>query len=218
MKNIFWKKIRRKKSNDTQEGAVIMEAAIALPVFMFLMITLYSVIQVAFIQARMSLALDCAAKELAEYAHVFYATGMNESFSGTGGKSSELANKVSEFLTTVGGNLGSVDSELGQFVTKAGEAIAGDSLSDYGKQGIGEAAGMQMMKKNMISGFNDNADAFMKRNRIKNLDMTGSNFLETGSKKVFLRVNYDIELIKLFNLDFSFHLSSCAYTEAWGGE
>lgn len=114
--------------------------------------------------------------------------------------------------------MGSVDSELGQFVTKAGEAIAGDSLSDYGKQGIGEAAGMQMMKKNMINGFNDNADAFMKRNRIKNLDMAGSNFLETGSKKVFLRVNYDVELIKLFNLDFSFHLSSCAYTEAWGGE
>ena len=201
-----------------QSGAVIVEATIALPVFMFAMITLYSIIQIAFVQARMTIAVDCAAKELAEYAHVFYATGMDGSLSGSGGKSSEIANQVSEFLTTVGGKLGSVDSELGQFVTDAGAAMSGDSLTDLAKYGTGQALGEQMMKKNMVSGFSDSPEAFMKRNRIKNFNMDGSNFLEMGSKKVFLRANYDIEVIKLLNIDFSFHMSSCAYTEAWGGE
>ena len=58
----------------------------------------------------------------------------------------------------------------------------------------------------------------MKRNRVKNLNMNGTKFLEQAGKEVFLRVNYDIEVIKLLNVDFSFHMSSCAYTEAWGGE
>lgn len=207
-----------KDYGDRQRGAVFVEAAIALPVFMFMMVTLYSIIQIAYVQARMTIAVDCAAKELAEYAHVYYATGLDGYMTGSGGTSSRIANEVAEFLTTVGGSLGSVDSELGQFVTDAGSAMAGDSLADLGKHGAGQALGSQMMKKNMVNGPGDSAEAFMKRNRIKNFNMDGSNFLEGNSKKVFLRANYDIEVIKLLNIEYSFHLSSCAYTEAWGGE
>lgn len=201
-----------------QEGAVIIEAAIALPVFMFMMITLYSIIQIAYVQARMTIAVDAAAKELAQYAHVYFATGLNGSLSGSGGTSSQLANDVSQFLSIVGEGLGTVDSELGQFVSDSGEALSGDSLVDIAKSGMGKNLGEQMMKKNLVNGEGDSAEAFMKRNRVKNLNMNGTKFLEQAGKEVFLRVNYDIEVIKLLNVDFSFHMSSCAYTEAWGGE
>ncbi len=201
-----------------QEGAVIIEAAIALPVFMFMMITLYSIIQIAYVQARMTIAVDAAAKELAQYAHVYFATGLNGSLSGSGGTSSQLANDVSQFLSIVGDGLGTVDSELGQFVSESGEALSGDSLVDIAKSGMGKNLGEQMMKKNLVNGEGDSAEAFMKRNRVKNLNMNGTKFLEQAGKEVFLRVNYDIEVIKLLNVDFSFHMSSCAYTEAWGGE
>lgn len=201
-----------------ERGAVIVEAAIALPVFLFAMITLYSIIQMAYVQARMSTALNCAAKELAEYSHVFYATGLNDVFSGSGGASSELANQVSEFLTTVGGELGPIDSGLGQYVNDAGQAISGDSLVDLAKYKLGQTLAEQMMRKNMVTGSGDSPEAFMHRNRITNFNMDGSNFLEENSKKIFMRANYDIEVIKLLNIDITFHMSSCAYTEAWGGE
>ena len=215
------KKEKQKILNENynkEGGAIIVEAAIALPVFMFMMITLYSIIQIAYVQARMTIAVDSAAKELAQYAHVYFATGMDGSLSGSGGASSGIANDVSDFLTTVGEGLGSVDSELGQFVNESGAALSGDSLSDLAKYGLGQALGEQMMKKNLVSGSGDSAAAFMKRNRIKNFNMNGSKFLEGQGKEVFLRANYDIEVIKLLSLDFSFHMSSCAYTEAWGGE
>lgn len=215
------KKEKQKILNTTDSGeggAIIVEAAIALPVFMFMMITLYSIIQIAYVQARMTIAVDSAAKELAQYAHVYFATGLDGSLSGSGGASSGIANDVSDFLTTVGEGLGSVDSELGQFVNESGAALSGDSLSDLAKYGLGQALGEQMMKKNLVSGSGDSAEAFMKRNRIKNFNMNGSKFLEGQGREVFLRANYDIEVIKLLSLDFSFHMSSCAYTEAWGGE
>lgn len=214
------KRIKKQKNRffQNEKGAVIIEAAIALPVFMFMMFTIYSVIQMAYVQARMTIAVDAAAKELAEYAHVYYATGLNNSMTGSGGASSEMANEVSEFLMTVGNGLGSVNSELGQFVGEAGAAMSGDSLADLAKYGVGQALGEQMMKKNMVSGTGDNAEAFMKRNRIKNFNMNNSRFLEKESKDIFLTANYDIQVIRLLNIDFSFHLSSCAYAQAWGGE
>lgn len=210
----------RIKSNKRlrERGAVIVEAAVALPVFLFAMITLYSIIQMAYVQSRMSTALDCAAKELAEYSHVFYATGLNNVLSGSGGASSELANQVSEFLTTVGDQLGTIDSGLGQYVNDAGQALSGDSLVDLAKYGLGQTLAEQMMKKNMVTGSSDSPEAFMHRNHITNFNMDGSNFLEGNSKKIFMRANYDIEVIKLLNIDITFHMSSCAYTEAWGGE
>lgn len=214
------KRIKKQKNRffQNEKGAVIIEAAIALPVFMFMMFTIYSVIQMAYVQARMTIAVDAATKELAEYAHVYYATGLNNSMTGSGGASSEMANEVSEFLMTVGNGLGSVNSELGQFVGEAGAAMSGDSLADLAKYGAGQALGEQMMKKNMVSGTEDNAEAFMKRNRIKNFNMNNSRFLEKESKDIFLTANYDIQVIRLLNIDFSFHLSSCAYAQAWGGE
>lgn len=212
------KERKTKKEHYGENGAVIVEAAIALPIFMFMMITLYSIIQIAYVQSRMSIAVDCAAKELAEYAHVYYATGLDGSLTGSGGMSSEVANEVSEFLTTIGGAIGSFDSEFGQFISASGAALSGDSLVDLGKYEMGKALGEQMMKKNMVSGPGDNSEAFQKRNHIKSFNMDGSKFLEQSTKKVFLRANYEIEVIKLLNIDFSFWLSSCAYTEAWGGE
>ena len=79
-----------------------------------------------------------------------------------------------------------------------------------------------MLKNNLKDGPSDTAEAFMKRNRIENLNMYGSKFLEAGEgstgKDIFMRVNYDIRVIRLLNLDFSFHISHCAYAKAWAGD
>ena len=214
------RKTRKKteQKRGSQKGAVIIEASIALPVFMFFMFTFYSVIQIANVQARMTVALDAAAKELAEYTHVFYATGMNKTFDGEGGKSSATANDVAEFLSGLAENLGSVNSELGQFVDDTGKALSNDSITDYLKDLAGKGMAKQIMKKNMVTGFDDTPEAFMKRNRIEHFNMDDSNYMQEGSNKIFLKASYDIRVIRLLNTDFSFHMSSCAYTEAWSGK
>ncbi len=203
------------KPTTGEDGAVIVEASIALPIFMFMMITLYSIIQIAYVQARMSVAADAAAKQIAQYAHVYFATGMNESFSGKGGASSNIANKVGEFLTMMGNGIGTVNEELGTFIGGAGEAISGDSISTIFKDGAGETVALQMMKKNMVNGPSDTAEAFQKRNRIEDISAVGSKIL-TNDREIFLKISYDIKVIQLLKLDFKFHFVNCAYTEAWG--
>ena len=208
------------KKDEGQSGAVIIEASIALPVFMFLMITLYSLIQIAYVQSRTTLALDCAAKELAEYAHILYATGADKYIEGGGGYSSQLADKVAEFLETVGSEIGNYHEEMGKFVTDAGGALRGDSVVDYLKFITEDWFCQQLMKKNMVNGFSDTPEAFMRRNRIENwgMDIEKSSVLEGAGKDIFLVMKYDIKVIQLFKIDFKFHMSSCAYTHAWSGE
>lgn len=210
------------KQSNRERGAVIVEATLALPFFMFAIYTLLSVIQIAYAQARMAVALDSATKQVAEYTHIYFALGLDEKITGTGGVSSELANEVATFLEDMGGSLGSVNEELGQYVQNAGTAMEGDSIAALIQDGIGSGVVYQILDNNLTDGAGDTAEAFKKRNRIQNIDMTGSKFLEAGEgssgRDIFMRVDYDIQVVRLLNLDFTFHLSHCSYAQAWAGE
>lgn len=204
-----------RKKEEGQRGAIIVEATISLTIFMFAMFTLLFIIQAAYTQSRMSVALTMATKELAEYTHIYYATKLNEIYDREDGKSSELAQQVGEFIENVGGHVGSIDSELGQFVDEAGSALSATSLTKLAKGGLGQLLVMQMMKKNLSDGGRDNADSFMRRNHVSDLDLMESSFLEDGNE-VAMRVKYRIQVVQLLNIDVSFQMSCWAYTTAWG--
>lgn len=205
-----------------QRGAVIMEASLALPFFMFAIYTLLSVIQMAYAQTRMAVALDSATKQIAEYTHIYFALGLDQDLTGQGGASSKLANEVAAFLEDLGQEAGNINSELGEYVQGAGTAMAGDNLVALIQDGVGSGIVYQIMDSNLADGDYADAEAFKRRNHIKNIDMTGSKFLEAGEgssgRDIFMRVDYDIEVVRLLNIDFTFHLSHCAYAQAWAGE
>lgn len=198
----------RVRAEDKQRGAIFVEATISLSVFMFFMFTLLTLIQIAYVQARVSVALDSVTKQLAEYAHVYYATGLDQTMSGSGGKSSAFANEVAEFLQDLSGY---APGELGEYISGAGTALEGDSLSAFIKHGVGG-----LLVENMLVGRLD--DGFCEKNRIVGgFNTAQCKFLENGSD-IFLQVKYDVQVIKLLNIDYTFHLSSCSYTQAWSGE
>ena len=61
---------KAQKKTNRQRGAVIVEATLVLPFFMFAMYTLLSVIQITYTQARIAVALDSATKQAAESMHI----------------------------------------------------------------------------------------------------------------------------------------------------
>lgn len=200
---------------ERQRGALYIEAALSLSFFMFAIFTLLSVVQISYTQARMAAALDSAAKEIAEYTHIYYATGMAETFNGSDGASSNLFNKVSDFLEGLGGDVSAVSGDLGQFLTGLGGALRGDSVSQWLQSGTGKWLTKKLLEKNMVSSTGDTADAFRKRNHIVSDNMDGSRFLEEQGSDVFMRVNYEIQVVKLLNIDIRLHMSHCAYARAW---
>ncbi len=205
------------KTNNRQRGAIFIEATISLSTFMFAIFTLLYVIQMAYAQSRIAVSLDRATKEVAEYVHLYYATGMDQSLSGTGGKSSELLDEVSQFLETIGSDIGSVDGELGQYVTSAGTSLSGDSFADWIKTGLGATAIQAMMERNLASG-SGTAEDFYRSYHISNMNLAGSSVLAEGSDNIFICAKYDMQVIQFLDIDVSFQMSTWAYAKAWGGQ
>lgn len=205
-----------KTGGGEEQGAVIIEASLTLSFFMFAMFTLLSVIQIAYAQSRMSVALDSATKSIAEYAHVYFTTGLNETFEGTGGKSSELFGQLGSFLEKVGGELGPISDELEQFVVGAGKAASATSVTDIIKNLAGEGLVVGLMSNNLGDGGENSAERFLRKYHIKSINLLESKVLEEGNH-IFFRVKYRIEVVKLLNIDYGFDMSTWAYTDAWSG-
>lgn len=200
-----------------ERGAIVVEATLSLSFFMFMMFIMLSLTQIAYAQARMSVALACATKEVAEYSHIYYITGLNESLSGTGGKSSELFGELGDFLKEVGGDVGSIDEELGQFITDGGNASAATSITTIAKNLAGSGIVMKLMEANMGDGTPEGAERFKRRYRIENINMLESDVLSDKNHIAF-RIRYDIRVVRLLGMDYVFHMSTWAYANAWSGK
>ncbi len=58
-----------------EKGAIVVEATIALSAFIFAIFTILSVVNICFIQAKVSVSLNAAAKEISQYSYLYYAFG-----------------------------------------------------------------------------------------------------------------------------------------------
>lgn len=112
MRNFF------KQSNRGEKGAVTIEAAIALPTFLFVFITLYSLITICRAQAHIQVAINATAKEISQYSYIYGLTGLDESLgkfqSGTSGTKDEINGVISDVAGVFEGiqSIGDVGSSL----------------------------------------------------------------------------------------------------------
>lgn len=60
-----------------ERGAIIIEASIALPVFIFAMYIILSITNICYVQAKVSIALDSAAQDISQYSYLYYRLGLD---------------------------------------------------------------------------------------------------------------------------------------------
>ncbi|MBR5233172.1 MAG: hypothetical protein IKW03_03075 [Clostridia bacterium] len=65
-----------------ENGAIIIEATIILPFFMFAIITVLSIVNICFAQAKIGVAINETAKELSQYSYIYGLTGLNDKQAG----------------------------------------------------------------------------------------------------------------------------------------
>ena len=62
--------MHKNKKQKRERGAIIVEATISLTMFIFAMFTLYSLVNICYVQSKMSVAVNVAAKEMSQYAYL----------------------------------------------------------------------------------------------------------------------------------------------------
>ncbi len=107
-----------KKSN-YEKGAVIVEATLVIPMFIFLVITIMWVSNLCTAQAKIQVAVNSAAKEIASYSYLYGLTGLNE-------KRATLSEQGAEGTATVSNAISGVQSVYSGL----------SSISDSGQQAI----------------------------------------------------------------------------------
>ena len=215
--------MRQKK----ERGAIVVEACLALPIFMFAIITILGLYYVCLAQSRVAVALNDTARELSVYAYLYDLTGLNEAQANAAQKGAS----ASSTLKTQTNNVGqvSLDIESMQKLFSALETLGGD-ISDnpesylyyLGNQAAEQAKGylLNMLVNTMISKHfgGDSADDYLRRLGIEDgIDYSQSTIYADGTDDIYLVAAYKIKIIDLLGIDFSFHIVQQAHTLAWAG-
>ncbi|MDR2420610.1 MAG: hypothetical protein LBD49_00700 [Oscillospiraceae bacterium] len=245
------------RRGDSERGAVVAEATIALAVFIFAIFTLLSLVNMCYIQSKIGSSLAESAKEISQYAFLYYKFSIDKAQAKLNAENAESRATATQTIDGVGTVLDALsDSKdsLGagsfrEIADSAGTAgtevksiftmykdelkdpktfligmakLAGEEVLETGKNKLGQLMALAFTQKNLIESPKDDADKFLRRYKIKDgldgLNFDGSTLMAYGkSDEIQLVVTYDIEVIKLLNIDFSFTVTQCAKTEAWGG-
>lgn len=216
MKN--WLKRIREKS---EKGAIIVEATIALPVFIFAILIILSITDICYVQSKMAVAVNSAAKEMSQYGYLYTTFELENHLSGEGGKSSEFMDSFGQVLNKVSEKAGVVSDELGVLFKQGGDVASGDSLAELGKNAVGGVLAKKLVQKNLVAYKEDTADAFLRRNQVVN-GLDGLSFLHTSfltnaeQNEVDIVVSYEVRVLKLLNTDFNFRFIQRGKSKVWG--
>ena len=104
---------------EKEHGAIVVEAIISLSTFIFVFFTIYSIINICYIQAKMNTALNTAAKEVSQYSYLYFKLG-------AGKAEQELHGKAEGFGETVDGITDGVGTFLGALQTGSDSVGNGD--------------------------------------------------------------------------------------------
>lgn len=213
----FFEKVKQR-----ERGAVVAEATIALTAFVFAIYLILSIVDICYVQAKMGIALNSAAKEMSQYAYLYDAFGLDEHMAGTGeGKSGELMESFSVVLDKISKGTSNFSQDISQMFA-AGSAQAGnDTAAEYIKNFVGMGLAKQLVKKNLKSYEGEDPDAFLKKCHVKD-GLDGLNFINTtfltnvDQNEISVIVSYEVEVVRLLDTRYTFNFVQRAETKAWG--
>lgn len=205
----------------SERGAVLIEATLSLTLFMFAMLTVYSIYNICLAQARIGAALNATAKEISQYSYIYDLTGLNDKQSDIADKGGAAQSVLSDNLSEVDGFFGALEG-LADTIPAVGEnseSFLNYTLNagiDAVKGGLVGEMARGLMKKHL----GPNPDQFLMKLGIKD-GMKGLYFGKTRlfvsgqSDEILLDVRYEISVIKLLDVDITFNFELCAKTKAW---
>lgn len=256
------------QKRNREAGVITIEATISLTSFMFVIVTILTIINICIVQTRVGVAIHGVAKELSHYSYLYSLTGLNDSQAQISNAASETqadidgvvknvntvfteiqnlgkeASEISEpedfdtFLTNLESSYGTMSEEAGaardtitdmasdpKKVAFGLAKIAANDVMDLAKSRlIAAPLAKALCQKNLVSEKNGDVEAYLKGlgvvpsangSYLDGLDFSQSSLFPDGSNEIRINVSYDVKVIALLPIDFSFHFNQTAVTQGW---
>lgn len=198
--------------DNRDKGAIVVEASIALPVYVFVIFTILSIVNICYAQAKVQVALNSAVRQFSEMTYVAYAGGIAETGSPTGGKSSATAQQISTELNDAMKEWGVNNSTLSEM----SEMIGQTSLSGIISNTVSTLAIKNLFEREFKLSKNGSSSGLAKW-----LKMDGEptvHAVVTGNDVLVAGVYYEVNVIKLLNVDVKFQFHSGTISYLWTNE
>lgn len=197
------------KGKNKESGAIVVEASIAVPVYVFIIFTILSITNICYAQSKVQVALNSAARHLSEISYVMYASGLMETGGYTGGSSSSVAGEIS---TQMNDMLSGWNGETGN-LEEISEMIGSTSLSQVLDNAAATVAMDALVDREFKTSKNGDSSALKKWLKIDG-DIDVHAVVSTNGVLV-AGAYYDIKVIKLLDTDFTFNFHSGTMTYLW---
>ena len=189
---------------DNQRGAIVVEATLSLTAFVFTIFTILTLVNVCYIQAKMSVALNSAAKEISQYSYLYYKVGLDKANAAAAegkDKAETIAKNTIDGALAIYSSMSDIQNDIedGEIYTPDGFETMCEELEKSGKtakslltqyanelsedpkgflMGVGKlalATGLEEIKEELGEVL---AEAFMKKNLVAHKDDTPDRFLK----------------------------------------
>jgi hypothetical protein len=220
-------------------GAVVVEASLSLPVFMFAIFIILSIVNICYVQAKVATALGSATKELSQYTYIYYALNgdklqdsllnsaadMDALFSDIDQLSSTKPPSSFEDVENTYDTATDLTDRLKNYADDPASAIVGlfaedlNDTIDRGKNELGGLVVRYLMEKNLTENGRGGADRFLRNLHVINgmdglqLDAT---IVPSGERYISITVEYEVQVLQLLNIENNLHFKQTATTQAWG--
>lgn len=216
----------REKLRDCR-GAIIVEATISLTAFMFVIVTVLSIINIATAQAKIGVAVNETAKDISQYTYLYGLTGLNS-------KQASLSQQGQAARTTIDTAINQSDnaldaiSTLSDFVTdpelqSSLWALVKNGAAEGLKSFAADKIVRALVEDRLKSTSEGSAEAYLKHLGVvpKNGSyLKGISFYKTvicanGTNEIKVVADYEVRVLRLLGIDIKFHFTQCASTKAW---
>ena len=209
-----------------ERGSMVVEAALALPIFMFAIITILSITNICSAQALMANSINGIAKDMGKYSYIYCKVGgnsANQNLEGKGSSAKEATASIMDATTLKSlidstGDLvyqASTDSEMAESIFY----MIGNDIKNEAANTIADSICEKVLEDRLTSeGYT--ADSILRHYGIEEglsgLDFSNSDILGSNEPGVItIVVEYDVKVIDLLGIDYKFHFVQSAKANMW---
>lgn len=196
-----------RENND--EGAIVVEASIAVPVYVFIIFTILTLVNICYAQAKVQIALNSAARQFSEIAYVAYASNLADAGGYSDGKSSDMTQKISTKLNETMNEWGIQNETLSGMSEMLGKTSLTGILVNEGAR----ATMQSLVDREFKLSKNGNSSSLVKW---LNMDTEPKvHAIITNNDVLVAGAYYEVKVIDLLNIDITYKFHSGTITYLW---
>ena len=196
-----------RENND--EGAIVVEASIAVPVYAFIIFTILTLVNICYAQAKVQIALNSAARQFSEMAYVAYASNLADAGGYSDGKSSDMTQKISTKLNETMNEWGIQNETLSGMSEMLGKTSLTGILVNEGAR----ATMQSLVDREFKLSKNGNSSSLVKW---LNMDTEPKvHAIITNNDVLVAGAYYEVKVIDLLNIDITYKFHSGTITYLW---